>query len=220
MASAGFLCTLKQTGAAVSMTGEATTNTTGNTYQITNTAKRIIDPDTAVTVYDGVTPIADTSVTVDYLFGKVTLSSPPGGAVTIDASYLPTFSVAEPRSFELSFERDLLDSTVMDSSTSVRSRIAGLKDMNGSIGSLDNLLTDIDSGGGTVKPQSDWAAGTRRVLEVTFPSGEIFRGFVRFESPKQAARFDGLLESTLSFKASAATGMDQTEGSSFGFSTD
>lgn len=220
MASAAFTCAIKQTGTAVAMTGEATTNTTGNTYQVTNTAKRILDPSTAITVYDGVTPIADTSVTVDYLFGKVTLSSPPGGAVTIDGAYLPSYSVAEAKAFELSFSKDVFESTVMAATTTSKTRTAGLKDVSGSITQLDNLLTDLDSGGTTIVPFTDFTAGTTRVLEVTFPSGTIFRAFVTFSGVAEKTSVDALLESTLSFEGNAVTGTDQTEGSSFGFSTD
>lgn len=220
MASAAFTCAIKQTGTAVAMTGEATTNTTGNTYQVTNTAKRILDPSTAITVYDGVTPIADTSVTVDYLFGKVTLSSPPGGAVTIDGAYLPSYGVAEAKAFELSFSKDVFESTVMAATTTSKTRTAGLKDVSGSITQLDNLLTDLDSGGTTIVPFTDFTAGTTRVLEVTFPSGTIFRAFVKFSGVAEKTSVDALLESTLSFEGNAVTGTDQTEGSSFGFSTD
>lgn len=220
MAEAGFTCALKQTGTAVAMTGEATTNTTGNTYQVTNSAKRVLDPATAITVYDGATPIADANVTVDYLFGKVTLSSPPGGAVTIDGAYLPTYAVAEPRAFELNFSKSIHESTVMAATTTAKARTPGLKDLSGSITSLDNLLTDLDSGGTTIVPFTDWQSGTRRVLEITFPSGQIFRAFVLFSGISEKDAVDGLLESTLNFEGNAATGTDQTEGSSFGFSTD
>jgi hypothetical protein len=217
MTVAAFACAVKQTGAAVALSGEATTSLGGDVYQVTNTAKRILDPDTAITVYDGATPIADTAVTVDYLFGKVTLSSTPAGTVTIDGAYLPSFAVAEARAFELSFTKELADSTLMASGTTSRARTALLKDCSGSISSLDNLLTDLDTG---VVPFTDQQAGTRRVLEITFPtSGQIFRAFVKFEGISQSASIDALLESTLNFQASAATGTDQTEGDSFGFSS-
>jgi hypothetical protein len=42
---------------------------------------------------------------------------------------------------------------------------------------------------------------------------------VKFEGISQSASIDALLESTLNFQASAATGTDQTEGDSFGFSS-
>lgn len=217
MAVAAFSCAVKQTGIAVALSGEATTSLGGDVYQVTDTAKRILDPDTVITVYDGVTPIADTAVTVDYLFGKVSLASTPAGAVTIDGAYLPTFAVAEARGFELSFSAPALDSTLMAASTTARTRTAGLKDLTGSISGLDPLTTDLDTG---VVPHDDFLAGTRRVIEVTFPtSGQIFRAFVRFAGVDESANYDGLLEATLNFEGSAATGTDQTEGSSFGFSS-
>ena len=220
MTVAAFSCTVKQTGTAVALSGEATTALGGDVFQVTDTAKRILDPDTAITVYDGATPLADTAVTVDYLFGKLTLASTPAGAVTIDGAYLPSYAVAEARSFELNFGKALHDSTLMAAATTSRARTPGLKDLTGNVGSLDNLLTDLDSGGTTIVPFTDQQAGTVRVLEVTFPGAEIFRAFVLFEGISESTSFDALLESTLNFSGNARTGTDQTEGSSFAFSTD
>ena len=219
MAIAGYSCQLKQTGTAVAMTGEATTDLGGDVYQITDTTKRIIDPDTAITVYDGATPIADGSVTVDYLFGKFTLASTPAGAVTVDASYLPSYALAEVRSFEINATAELADSTPMASTTTVHARTMTLRDVSGTVTGLDPLTTDLDSGGTTIVPMTDLESGTRRVLEVTFPGGQIFRAFVRFESADVGAAFDGLVEGTLNWVCTGATGTDQTEGNGYGFSS-
>ena len=219
MAKAAFSAVVKRTGAAVSMTGEATTSLAANEYQITDTAKRILDPDTALSVIDNGTPQADADVTINYLFGKVKkVSGNFTGPVTVDASYLPTFTEAEARSFEINCAREQIESTDFDVSTSHRTRQPGLRDVSGSVGSLDALQTDIDTGGGAVVLHTDWDAGTRRVLEILLgSSGAIFRAFVRFKEEKVGGAFDGLIESSYAWELDAATGTDQTEGSSFGF---
>lgn len=220
MASAAFTSVIKQTGTAVAMVTEACTLVTSSVYQVTSASKRIIDPDTALSVIDNGTPVVDTDITVDYLFGKFTkISGAFTGPVTVTAAYLPSYAVAEARGFEINCSANLLDTTLMAAATANRTRIAGLKDANGTLTGLDNLLTDLDSGGTTIVPFTDFAAGTRRVLEITFPSGQIFRAFALFESIKGAAEGDGLFQSTLSWKAVAATGVDQTEASCFGFSS-
>ena len=59
---AGYATVLEVGGTSTAFTGEATTNTTGNTYQITNSAKRVLDPAAAVTVKDGGAPVAPASI--------------------------------------------------------------------------------------------------------------------------------------------------------------
>ena len=103
-------------GTAVAMTAEACSLVSGTTYQVTNAAKRIIDPATAVTVKDAGTPIAAANVTIDYLFGLFTPGQRPGWRVTVDASYLPTTTIAEAKSVDLNVAVDLVDSTSFDSS--------------------------------------------------------------------------------------------------------
>lgn len=223
MASAGYSCVVKYTGTAVAMSAEATTLSGGNTVaQITDATKRIIDPATAITVNDDASDLFDVDVVINYLFGKVTRTDSGAftGPVVITGAYLPTYTFAEAHSFELNFARDLLDSTVFDASSRIVLRTPGLKDCSGSIGSFDNLQTDLDSGGTTIVPWTDFQAGTRRVIEITFPSAQIFRAFVRFSGVTENSSAEDLLQATLEFQATSAIGTDQTEGSAFGFSTD
>lgn len=222
MANPGFTVVLKLSGTSTAFTGEATTNTTGNTYQITDTTKWALDPTAAVTVYDTGVPVAAGNVTVDFLFGKVTLSAPPGGAVTVDGSYLPLWAVAEARGFEVNMTGAMLEDTVMSSSTTVRSRMLGLLDALGSVSSLDPLTTDIDSGGTTLKPESVFQAGTPILLEIAPASGLKFRGWVLFDTAKVSGSWDALVEGTLNWQAigrTATSGAGSGESCSFNWST-
>lgn len=220
MAVAAFTCVLRLSGTSTSMTTEATTLVSGTTYQVTDSTKRALDPATAVTVYDNGTPVAAGSVTVDFLFGKVTLTAPPSGAVTVSGNYLPLWAFAEVRAFELNMTGAMLDTTVMDSTTTVRTRVLGLADASGTISGLDTLQTDIDTGGTTLKPDTVFTGGTPILLEIDFPAGNSFRSWVLFDSEKVGGSWDALVESTMNWQAVgriASAGAGTGEAASFGW---
>lgn len=220
MATAGHTCTLKTTGSAVAVTGEATTTSAPYAvFTITNAARRVMDPATAITVKkNGVTQTGSLYL-VNYLFGQITFLSPlvVTDVVTVDYAYLPLLSLAETRSFELSLSSSMLETTVMDASTANRSRVAGLRDASGSIGTLDNLLTDLDPGAGAVRVWQEWFdAGENRVVEVSFPGGQKFRAFARLPDVKLSSGFDALVEGSINWSADARTGVGRTDGVAFG----
>ena len=101
MALLGSQASIKVAGTAVAITGEALGQVAGTEYQVTNTAKRALDPATAIKVYDGGVEILATSYVVDYAHGVVTLGTAPSGAVTMDGAYLPLLSVAEARAADV-----------------------------------------------------------------------------------------------------------------------
>lgn len=221
MATVGYSGKLETNGAAVAATGLATTNTTGNSYQLNDATKRVLDPSTAIVVYDGVTPIAAANVTIDFLFGIVTLSAPPVGAVTVDASYHPMLTLAEVRSFDIDCQSNLLDKTFMHATDLHRKRISGLKDVSGSVTSLDTQTTDLDAGAGTVKPYDIFAAGTPLLLSATY-GATIFRAWILLEGVKETSSFDDLVNATLTWKLSArsaTSGAGTGEGVSYAFGT-
>jgi len=222
MASAACTCQLFITGTSTSFTNEATTLSGGDTVaQIDATAKRIWDPDTAISVTDNGGAVADADFTVNYLFGKITkVSGAFTGPVVITAgNYLPRVAVLEARSFEISLARELLDVTVMGSGVASKLRIGALKDASGSVSGLASV-NGVFTTGSAVLPFADLGAGTKRVIEVTFPSAVIFRSFCKFSNAKEAAEISNLLDVTLEWQAHAVTGTDQTEGSSFALSTE
>jgi hypothetical protein len=203
------------------MTGEACTTLTSTTAQITNQSKRIIDPDTAISVIDNGSGLADTDVTIDYLRGIVTKTSGVwNGVVTITASYLPLYTVALARAFEINMTSDLLDVTDLADTSGCRVRTQGLADFSGTISQIDTLTTDLDSGGTTIVPFADMLAGTRRALYIYLSSGVDFRAFVKFSDMKDSGEVAGLLTSSVSWQAVSATGTDQTEGQAAAWSTD
>lgn len=139
-------------GAAVPTTGEATTDVGGahTTYQVTNAAHRILDPQAAVTVKKNGTPIT-TGFTIDRLFGRILFTAALLGTdvVTIDASYLPTTSVAGANGASLSHSRQTMDATTF-ASQGWMERVEGQGDAAGTIDRFyqaDNLFyTMLEAG--------------------------------------------------------------------------
>jgi predicted secreted protein len=128
--------------------------------------------------------------------------------------------VAEAKAFEINMSAEMLDVTDFADSTGAHARIQGLADFSGTVSQLDNLLTDLDSGGTTIVPFTDMTAGTRRVLSIVLPDGTYFRAFVKFADIKESGDVAALLNATLSWQAVSATGTDQTEGQAAAWSTD
>ncbi len=213
--------TVKVSGTAVAVTGEATTHGAGNLYQVTNTAKRIIDPNAAVVVKDGGVPVLAKNVLINYLFGTFTLASPPGGAVTADFSYLPMNAIGEAKGYDFTRSRSLLDTTVFHATDKHRKRLAGLKDLSGSLKSLSPFNTDIDAGvGGVQSVDVFFNAGTPKLLEIRpGATGAYFRAWILFSKEAQTAAVDALVEGNIDFSGTSLTGVGQLEGTTQGWGT-
>lgn len=223
MGVAGFTCVLKQTGEPVAMTDEPCSlfSVSGvvASYYVTNSAKRMIDPDTTLQAFDNGTPIAIANLS--HSSGLITFTPVPGGPVTVTGNYLPQFEVAEAHEFELNFSRQPLEKTTMDPATVAKTRIVNagstagsLREVSGVIKTRDDLLTDLGDG---TTPFADFDNGPVRLLEVAFPSGGVFRGFVRLTGISQSTGFDGLLESTIEFQSTIIRGVNATSDISFAF---
>lgn len=208
MALAGKGSALKKSGASSAMANEPMTSLGGGAYQITSTARRVVDPAVAVVVEDAAVPVASNLWRFDYLFGIVTFSGySPGGAITVDANYLATADAAEVRSVALSMARDQGDDTVMGDAA--RSKLPLLKDLTGSASVLAH-------------PSVDWLAlmnaGTPVLLEFRPAStGEFFRAWVLVSGFDEGATFDGLVETTVNFEGASRAAATDGDGAAFGW---
>lgn len=205
MATAAWQVAVKVTGAAVAVTAEATTFLTGKRYQVTNAARRILDPSAAITVKDnGVAVAAANILAIEHLFGIVEFVSgyTVTGPVTLDASYLPTYSVAECNSISTSISRELVDSSVFESQW--RKKTPGLLDFSGTLKSLQIQTVDIDTVTGGTQSVDGWLkAGTHRVLDILFATGARLRAWVLFGEHSPAAELAGVVTVDVAFQGSS-----------------
>lgn len=84
-------------GTGTTMTGEAVTSLGSGVYQITNTAKRAIDPNSTLTVLDGVSTVPPANYQVGWASGKITLTNgyTLGGTMTVTGKYLTLAQAAQ-----------------------------------------------------------------------------------------------------------------------------
>jgi len=188
-------------GAATTFTGEACTLLGGTVYQINDTAKRIIDPGTALTVLDA--GVADACTAANFLFGKATLTEAPGGAVTMTGKYLPLLDVALVRSYSLKVSGTVLDSTAINGAGS-RTRLLGLQTAEMTLETTAQRYDDLDSGAGVLTIDGAAVAlyATPMLVSVLPFTGSayIFRGWFILDDLESKGSPDGLL--TLSMKLS------------------
>lgn len=228
MATAGFNAVVKVAGTSTAFANEATTKTVANlTYQITDTAKRVIDPTVAVTVEvdadgagaGGYVAAAAGTFTVDYTFGKVTFTADQGASalVRISGNYLPLVTVGTAREASVSVQNDLGDSTVFGNAE--KTAAPTLQSCSGSLGLLEDLYTDHDGGAGTQQFKAYLLGKTLKLVEIDFDGGgtQKFRGFVYFDDGSVKAAVGDLINSTINFKVAPQVGSGQTEDAYFGF---
>ncbi|MDD5229916.1 MAG: hypothetical protein PHC43_01150 [Candidatus Marinimicrobia bacterium] len=136
MATAAFNAVIKTPGISTTFsTSETFSNVSGTIYQIDDTDKRVWDRDIAPTVYlDG---IVSTPSAVDYLFGKVTVST--AGTVTVSGNYLPMSEKTSFNSYTLSLSGDVLDKTTFDNNgAGYKRRQQGLLDASLTLAGFQN----------------------------------------------------------------------------------
>lgn len=201
MAQPGYSLLVRKGGFPVGITAEATTNTSGNIFQITSAARRVLDPATPWHVKDGAATLAYSAISsVDFLSGEITLGSSPSTSVFFTGNYIPittaTDVLFECRDFTLGDSADLLDTTIFTGTTErTRKRIQGLNDVELSAETLmDRAQMAYLS---TVKFRGD-----NVVTEVYFGDAAQprFRGFCKVESIESAGNVEGLLSTSIVFK--------------------
>ncbi len=102
---AGHSVTVKFYCGSTAMVAEPTTALGGNVYQITDAARRVLDPSVVVTVSVGAI------TAIDYLFGKITTDS--ASIPTVGGSFIPEEAVLSSNAMDVAINtsRAVLDRT-------------------------------------------------------------------------------------------------------------
>ncbi len=202
MALPGHAVTIKAGITATAMVDEACTEVTGFLFQVTDAARRILDPRVAIVVESGGVPVDPSLYEVDELFGEITFTTNrTGETITLTGSFLPVFSIAEARSIDPTFTREQEDKTIIGDDA--RSMLALLETVTGTIESLDIGNTDIDTGGGTLTFGEVVRNGTPLILEYSPDGGTNgYRAWVKLESLNPTAAFDAIVTNSYSLQPS------------------
>ena len=190
----GHAATVKKSGTSTVFTGEAFTLVSGNTYQITDAAKRVWDRTASFTFYGNSIAIPSSQISsIDYLNGKVTFSSSQTTPITADGKYMPMTSVAGANSFELAINNTILDDTDFDITDNYRSSMYGLSDVSVTLRRFAQATNEFF----TALTNGDYL-----VIEID-PAGtgtSIARGWFVVESSNQSGSVDELETLELSFR--------------------
>lgn len=208
MAVAGYSCLVRKSGVSTAITTEPMSimSSTSVKFRITDSARRVIDPNTAWHIKNGTTTMAYSDIAaLDYMFSEFTLNAPVAdGSVTslsFSGSYLPittsSDTILETKSFSLSENNDLLGTDVFTGTTQlgIRRRMTGLQDVSLEVNSI---ARDAD----LVSLASVQQAGVHVVAEVFFgePTHPRFRGICLIENIDRETAVEGLVETTIGFK--------------------
>ena len=183
------------------------------TWQITAEAKRIVDPATAIVIYDDTTGIAYAHpYSIDFLFGTVTLSVAAVSSIKIQGNYLPRAEITNAYEYDLSLSKTLADTSVFQNGFVTRT--ATLGDVSGSLSCYDNTSTSYS--GVTLKSVFD--STTPKVLEVDMSATKL-RAFVLMESSDLSAGVDGVQTLSSSFSCASVDAVTGGQEVDFAFGT-
>ena len=197
---AGYTADFYKSGTATAMTGEAMSQVTGQVYQVTDSAKRTLDYNNTITVYDGVTDVTAQVESYDHLFGRITFLGAYSvvGSITIDAYYLPLAAVGTARDFTLSMTAEAVDTTdfaTTQANGGFMTYISGLKTVS------------IDASGfyASANGFKDLVTGQSELIVSINPDGSNLstaRGYFKAVSTGQSGDNGGNEEETITFELS------------------
>jgi hypothetical protein len=206
MATAGYNATFKLGGTPTAMVDEATTSLGGGVYRITNAAKRVLGPDTAVSVLSlsSVEYSADT-YSVDFLAGTITFDSDPEETPTVTAAFIPMQAIAETRTASVNCSVAELDTSIHGQAFT--RFIAGKFSADGEVETIASLEDVVDG------DEATWRSlfhGRAPVLYEATLDTTTFRAWVRLPSLSGEATQDGLVTGRISWKSVSRTALDGT----------
>ena len=219
MANASYLASISGPGTSTARTaapGEAMTDLgiggARVTWQVTDSARRVIDPSVAIVIYDdnAGAPWGGT-YTIDYLTSTVTLNAAAATTIKIQGNFLPTRQITNAYEMDISLARTLADTSLMGVEYTIKT--GALCDITGSMSCYDDgntVYTDVDL-------NQILLDGTSKVVKAVRADGTgqlLF--FAMFESAEVSASIDGVQTLSASFSGNGQTAL--TTGQEVDFS--
>jgi hypothetical protein len=210
----GHYAVLYVSGAAAALSNpEATTGST-YTWQITNAAKRVLDPTYAVTesktqTYTRSKTPAAGQFTVNRLTGTITYGSSQSADVGVSGKYLPMSALLYAKDFTLNVKPKVVDTTALCSDVApYQSKATTIRDINGTIGTFftpdaaatfDPAITEYFMG--SIMNNSTFA------LKFYMSANYELLAWVKVDTDAIKANVGNLMEETVSF-----SGLPDAEG--------
>lgn len=215
-ASAGYNALIKVSGTATTITDEATTELDAGppqVFQITNAAKRVLDPATAVVIKDDGAVDVTADFTIDFNAGTVTSAAGGYTSVTISGKYIPLHTVAQCTVATINASVAELDSSELGEAFTKLECGKGTAEVEITrLGAMSDVLD-----GGSLTWQSVFDGRTLFLLEAVITSTRIFVGWGRLLGIPSEMPQDGLVSHSLSFKSTSRLAVTQNTEVGFTF---
>jgi hypothetical protein len=198
------MAAISGTKASVKLTGstpttslaQAFTTVSATEFKISDAAKRHWDPDSTGTGANARPRVMVNGSTVgvgaweaDYVRGRITFDSAPGGTVTADVAYLSASALGLARQWQLGMEASLYDGSVFGSTW--RQVVPGMRSATVQLGGFWTI------GGGSTDPLAyDYINLSQKVLVELYPSnaaGDRYEAFGYLNTDQVQTPFDGLI---------------------------
>lgn len=190
MTIAGYDTEILLSGSGLALTNEACTNTTGDVFQITDAAKRALDPTAVITVKANGITVSPELYTLDRLFGRVSFLSTPAAPVTVSGTYLPMTAVATATGGKFSRKATNTDVTPLNTPNRHVLRQQILKDVSGSITRFETMDALFSAA---------LLAGAMVVVQRNYAGAPFERAWVILESDDQDLSVDSVIEESIEF---------------------
>lgn len=196
----GYLAELKQVGTPTTMTAEAMTLLSGDTFEIGDAAKAIWDRSSGIVIDDDATPVADADIlSIDYLFGRVTfVSGYTPGTITVDGDYYPTAAAGCSNSYNLTMNAESIDTSCFNTAQAND----GTRTFDSGLRTVSLELTGIYDASEAFKTI---LTNREEIIIEIDPAGDgssIARGFFKLTTAGQSGAVGALEEETLNFTLS------------------
>lgn len=204
---AGYVASVKSSGASTAMNAAPMQLVSGKTYKITDATKNVFDYSKALTVLDNALAVDDANIeSINWLFGQVTFVAgyTPTGAITVTGHYLPMSEVSRANSFTLTQTAETIDRTdyaIAHSNDGYRVFDPGLRTISLELGGFydaDDAVWEI------LENRSE------AVIEIN-PDGSglsLARGVFKLVTRNQSGDVGALEEQTRTFNLAVPENMD------------
>jgi len=191
MAVVGYQANIKKSGTSTSFSGEAMTVTTGNTFQIDDSAKQVFNFNSTFTFYEDAVAISDSDIdSIDYMYGKVTFSTSKTGSITVDGAYYPMANIAGAYQATQNTTNQIINVTSFENQGFVE-KLPNQKDITVTCTRFDDLSKDF---------QDILENGSSIVIEFIPSTGNGNRGWYVLDSANQNLDMSNVVEESLSFQ--------------------
>jgi hypothetical protein len=226
MATLGHRATIRASGAPIPFVAAGMTDTGGDglIFQLTDPARHILDPDTAIVVEVDTGGGFVAAPAEDYrvlpLAGMVAFKvARPGATVRMTGAAVPTLAFIGARECSVSIQNEIKDNTALNFNDGNRTKDYGLGDLTGDVSLLDDLFSDLDPGAGAEKVATWIKNKAAKLIEYAPFPGEVYRAWVLLDGADAATAVDDYNSASISFSLAPRKMAGRNEWASYGMIT-